>query len=224
MVSSVAFGCLANSPKLRSPGRPAGEIPRIELCERILAAKTARLILLRAPAGFGKTTAMLQVREHFQQIGLPTAWLTLDRSDNDLFRFLRGLAAALASVVPGLQAAEGMDAGGPDRLALALVDGVAAHTKPFTLFCDDFETVHNPVSLAIMGELIEQLPSGAQVIMGSRGVPELGLSRLRVRGRLLEVEPSHLRFTAAEVDGFLRIERLREQSDLHRFAKPDQAR
>ncbi|QRR34007.1 LuxR family transcriptional regulator [Hydrogenophaga sp. YM1] len=195
------------SPKLHPPQRLAAEVPRVALCERIFAAGEARLVLLRAPAGFGKTTAMLQVRERFQKLGVPTTWLTLDRGDNDLVRFLGALSAALASVVPGLPAVDGHDGRGLDRLALSLIDGVASHSAPFALFCDDFEAVHNPVALAFMGELIDRLPRGAQVIIGSRGVPDLGLGRLRVSGRLLDVEPAHLRFTEAEVDGFLRQQR-----------------
>src|SRR5690606_27065155 len=68
-------------------------------------------------------------------------------------------------------------------------------------------SVQNPAVAAIVAELIEQLPRGAQVIMGSRGVPELGLGRLRARGRLLEIDPSHLRFSESEADGFLRRQR-----------------
>lgn len=193
--------------KLRPPQRPATEVARVDICERIFAAGAAKLVLLRAPAGFGKTTAMLQVRERFLQTGLPTAWLTLDRGDNDVGRFLAGLTAALAPWIPGLPDLEEGGAGSPDRIALALIDRVAAHPAPFALFCDDFETVQNPAVAAIVGELIEQLPRGAQVIMGSRGVPELGLGRLRARGRLLEIEPVHLRFSEAEADGFLRQQR-----------------
>lgn len=190
--------------KLRPPERPASEVARVEICERIFAAGAAKLVLLRAPAGFGKTTAMLQVRERFLQTGLPTAWLTLDRADNDVGRFLAGLIAALAPLIPGLPRTDDGEPGSPDQVALALIDRVAAHPAPFALFCDDFEAVQNPAVAAIMAELIEQLPRGAQVIMGSRGVPELGLGRLRARGRLLEVEPAHLRFSEAEADGFLR--------------------
>lgn len=194
----------ALASKLRPPLPPASEVARVEICERIFAAGAAKLVLLRAPAGFGKTTAMLQVRERFLQTGLPTAWLTLDRADNDVGRFLAGLAEALSPLIPGLPREEDEAPGSPDKIALALIDCVAAHPAPFALFCDDFETVQNPAVAAIMAELIEQLPRGAQVIMGSRGVPELGLGRLRARGRLLEVEPRHLRFSEAEADGFLR--------------------
>lgn len=195
------------SAKLRPPQPPASEVVRVEICERIFAAGAAKLVLLRAPAGFGKTTAMLQVRERFLQTGLPTAWLTLDRGDNDVGRFLAGLTAALAPLIPALPRAGPEEQGSPDQIALALIDRMEAHPAPFALFCDDFEMVQNPAVAAIMGELIEQLPRGAQVIMGSRGVPDLGLGRLRARGRLLEVEPAHLRFSEAEADGFLRRQR-----------------
>jgi LuxR family transcriptional regulator, maltose regulon positive regulatory protein len=192
--------------KSTAPQPTGHEIARTELCERIFAAGAARLVLLRAPAGFGKTTAMLQVYEHFRLTGLPVAWLTLDRADNDLARFLAALSTALGRVIPGLDTAAD-DSGGPDGLAFAMIDRVAAHPAPFALFIDDFEALQNPGAIGIVTELIEQLPRGAQLIIGSRGVPDLGLGRLRTRGRLLDVEPAQLRFSEAEVDAFLRQRR-----------------
>lgn len=195
--------------KLTPPQLTAFEIVRTELCERIFAAGSVNLVLLRAPAGFGKTTTMLQVRERFLQTGLATAWLTLDRADNDVGRFLAALTATMTPLIPGLASpAEGSSGNNaPDALAFAVIDRVAADPAPFALFLDDFEALHNAAAIAIVAELIEQLPRGAQLIIGSRGVPELGLGRLRARGRLLEVDPEQLRFTEAEADAFLRQRR-----------------
>jgi LuxR family transcriptional regulator, maltose regulon positive regulatory protein len=190
--------------KLNPPLATAFEIARTEICEKIFNAGSAKLVLLRAPAGFGKTTVMLQVRQRFNEAGLPTAWLTLDRADNDIGRFLSVLAAALDPLVPGLAKPPAQeDKDGPEDLAFSLIDRVAAHPAPFALFLDDFEVLQNPAIFGLVNEFIEQLPRGAQLIIGSRGVPELSLGRLRARGRLLEVEHSQLRFSVAETDGFL---------------------
>lgn len=195
------------SGKLRPPLDSGFELQRTEVCERIFNAGAARLVLLRAPAGFGKTTVMLQVRRRFEETGLPQAWLTLDRADNDVGRLLAVLVAALEPLIPALRRLDLAGRKGPDELAFALIDTVAAHPTPFALFLDDFEELQGPVVLGLVQELIEQLPRGAQLIVGSRGAPDLGLGRLRARGRLLEVEPEQLRFSEAEVDGYLRERR-----------------
>lgn len=205
--------------KLRAPLGTAFELPRTDVCERIFNAGAARLVLLRAPAGFGKTTVMLQVRRRFEETGLPQAWLTLDRADNDVSRMLAALVAALEPLIPALRRIDLADRKGPDEVAFALIDTVAAHPAPFALFLDDFEALQGSVALGLIQELIEQLPRGAQLIIGSRGVPDLGLGRLRARGRLLEIEPEQLRFSEAEVDGYLRERRglaLRPE-DIHRL-------
>lgn len=189
------------SVKLTPPQPSAGEIVRTEVCDRIFAAGAVRLVLLHAPAGFGKTTTMRQVRERFTAAGVPTAWLTLDRADNDPARFLSALSLALSAVVPGLE--PDADAG-PDELALRLLDRVAAHPAPFVLFLDDFEALKDAGSAGIVAALIEQLPRGAQLVIGTRGLPELGIGRLRARGRLLEVDPGQLRFSETEVGDLLR--------------------
>lgn len=194
--------------KLNPPLAPSFEVPRTELCERIFAAGSVKLVVVRAPAGFGKTLVMQQLHQRFQEAGLPCAWAALDAADNDVERFLTVLAGALKGVISG--APEGRRAKerlGADTQALELLDRVAAHPSAFALFLDDFEAVQSEAVVGLVRQLIEQLPPGAQMIVGSRGVPELGLGRLRAQGRLLEIGPSQLRFSVSEADDLLRQKR-----------------
>lgn len=196
----------ALSAKLAAPLSTGDAIERADLSQRVLAAPSARVVLLRAPAGFGKTTLMLEVRRRLEASAIPTAWLTLDPADNDVGRFLYAIQAALTPLISGLSNAV-CDAAGPDEVALGLIDAIAAHQTPFALFLDDFETVQGAAVLGLVRELISHLPAGARIVIGSRNVPELGLGRLRAHGRLVEVEPSHLRFTVEEADFYLRDRR-----------------
>ncbi|MFT3804481.1 MAG: LuxR C-terminal-related transcriptional regulator [Burkholderiaceae bacterium] len=193
--------------KLLAPLATGAELERTLLCEEIFNAGAARLVLLRAPAGFGKTTVMLQVRRRFEESGVPMAWLTFDRADNDVGRFLSALIAALEPLVPALRSLDLSGGQAQDEIAFALIDIIAAHPAPLALFLDDFESLQAPVVLGLVQELIEQLPRGMQILIGSRGVPDIGLGSLRIKGRLLEIGPSRLRFSEQEVDRFFRERR-----------------
>ncbi|MBR0899120.1 hypothetical protein JQ616_29560 [Bradyrhizobium tropiciagri] len=196
----------ALSAKLAVPLSTGDAIERTDLSQRVLAATSARIVLLRAPAGFGKTTLMLEVRRRLEASAIPTAWLTLDPADNDVGRFLYAVRAALTPLISGLSNAA-RDAVGPDEVALGLIDAIAGHQAPFALFLDDFETVQGAAVLGLVRELISHLPAGARIVIGSRNVPELGLGRLRAHGKLFEIEPTHLRFTIEEADFYLRDRR-----------------
>lgn len=188
--------------KLSPPQRGDADIPRIGVCERMAAADAAPLVVLCAPAGFGKTTALLQLRDQFTRQGLACAWLTLDRADNDTGRFLCGLALALSGVIPDPEG-ESARGGMPDGIALALMDRMAAHDQPFALFLDEFEALQNPAVLAIIGELVEQLPLGARLFIASRSRPDFGVGRMRAHGRMLEITAAQLRFSTDETATFL---------------------
>src|SRR4051812_43717765 len=79
--------------KLNAPAADALQVLRLGVGARMDTASNARLTLVHAPAGFGKTTAMLQYRARLEATGVTTAWLTLDASDNDVSRLLDGLDA-----------------------------------------------------------------------------------------------------------------------------------
>jgi LuxR family maltose regulon positive regulatory protein len=178
-------------------GSPASaHVPRRALCERALAAASVRLIVVRAPAGFGKTTAMAQMRERFDAAGAATAWLTLDRADNDVSRFVGVLQRAVARI------AQDQSLGGaPD----ALLRRLAGHAGPFVLFLDDFERIQDAAVLGLVREIVGHLPNGGRVVIGARSQPDLRLARLRAHGQLLEIDQEDLRFTQADTGAFFAL-------------------
>lgn len=180
------------------------QVARSDLRERICDAPSAKVVVLRAPAGFGKTTLMVQVMATLAERGTATVWLTCDAADNDIGRFLAFLTEAIERL---RRAGEhnsmigAHEAIGP--LALNLIDRIAAIEPPFALFIDDLESLHNAAALALIRQLIDQLPVGGRLILGSRAIPDIGLPRLRARGTLLEIDPTELRFSIGETQEFL---------------------
>jgi LuxR family maltose regulon positive regulatory protein len=181
--------------KLHPPEPPPAEVPRSALVERVVTSGNVRLVLLCAPAGFGKTTAMQQLRRRYADDGAETAWLSLDAADNDGSRFLTSLGAALAAVCDG---PGWPDAGDP-------LTALAGHSGRFALFLDDFEALQAAAVLALVRSVIERLPRGGLVVIGSRVMPELGIGRLRAHGQLLELDVEMLRFSRKETENYLRL-------------------
>ncbi|MFI4940490.1 MAG: LuxR C-terminal-related transcriptional regulator [Burkholderiales bacterium] len=218
------------SSKLNPPVTPPSQVVRTKVNDLVRMSHGVTVILVRAPAGFGKTTTMVQCRAQFEESGIATAWLTLDGSDNDRSRFLAGLSLAVSQIVPQIvpQIASptipqmpGERHGHPGDVALDIMERLAAHTSPFVLFLDDFEQVRDPVVLGLVRELIDLLPRRGQLVIGSRGLPDLGLGRMRARGQLLEIDAGQLRFSIAEtVEFFTRCRHIALQeedlSQLHR--------
>lgn len=201
--SAPGMGAAALAAKLRPPLLTPFQVERQAICDAVCAAGFVHLVLVRAPAGFGKTTAMLQCRARLDAAGVTTAWLTLDRADNDVSRFLGSLEATLDILQHRGTRHDSADRGAGER-ALALFDRLAQHPAPFTLFLDDFEALQNPAVTGLVWQAVEHLPPGAAFVIGTRWVPETGLARLRARGELLEIEAAQLRFSAEETDAFLR--------------------
>lgn len=174
----------------------------------IVCEARTRLVLVRAPAGYGKTTLLTQCRQHLESQGVPTGWLTLDASYNDPSRFLSHLRAMVQDALPEVgggatgAATSDVPAAGLGEQALSLADRLAAAEQPFALFLDEFEAIAGPSVLAVVRDLLDRLPPGGRIVIGTRTAPELGLSRLRARGALVEVDAQQLRFTLQETRSF----------------------
>jgi LuxR family maltose regulon positive regulatory protein len=132
---------------------------------------------------------MAQVMASFQASNVPTGWLTLDASDNDASRLLTALKAASAEIAPG---------SADSAVPLGVLDDLSQQRKPFALFLDDFEVIHASSALSLVRTLLESLPPCATLVVGTRSLPEIPVSRMRAKGQVLEIEADVLRFNEHE--------------------------
>jgi LuxR family maltose regulon positive regulatory protein len=193
------------SAKVSPPAATASHVSRAKVWEAVARNPAAKLILVQAPAGFGKTTAMAQIRARLEEDGAIIAWLTLDGADNDVARFLECLSAAVPchDAFPEPPPALADPALARGAVTLDIFERLARLPAPFALFLDDFETIHDPMVLSLVADLIDHLAPSGQVVIGSRARPDLRLSRMRARGELIEIDAELLRFSMEETEDFL---------------------
>lgn len=193
--------------KLAPPVAHPVMLDRPHLVALMAEAPAARVILLRAAAGFGKTTLMQQYAAHCAAQHRATVWLRLDAADNDLERLLAHLDAGLAALRGKRRGrANGADpdgASGP-RLAQRILEQVAGASQSFAILLDDLETIQSAPALDFVQQLVEVMPPDGTLVIGSRAAAEIGLGRLRARGHLLEIPPAALRFSVDEATVLLR--------------------
>jgi LuxR family maltose regulon positive regulatory protein len=183
------------------PRPTQGWIHRARLLDLLAARSDVRLVLVSAPPGFGKTTALV---DWLTTSPVRSAWLALDAGDNDGDRFLRYLWSA-ASMLAAVPAAAVTGAGRTadaddvvDEICLLLTE----QTSPSVLVLDDYHLISAPVVRRAVGLLLDRLPRDARLVISSRQDPALPLARLRAQGQLLEIRTEDLRFTSEEAVAF----------------------
>jgi LuxR family transcriptional regulator, maltose regulon positive regulatory protein len=194
--------------KLYVPRPPAGLVARARLTEALDDGLARGLILVSAPAGFGKTALLA---DWIRRERRPAAWLSLDADDNDPARFWRHAAAALDGVCRGIGERVGRLLGPPpphsfDGPVTALINEIAGRPgdDQALLVLDDYHVIEAGPVHASVGFLLEHRPPGLRLVLASRSDPPLPLARLRARGELTELRAADLRFTADEAAALLR--------------------
>ena len=180
---------------------------RVVQRKALVAALTASdqpLVVVSAAAGTGKSLVLAQ---WVQADARPAAWLQIDEADNDPVVLLTYLASALeavtavdAAVLPALRLAVPPIR---ERVLPMLADACAA-APPFLLVLDDSHLLTNERCWAIISILLDDLPEGAQLALGTRIDPPLALPRLRADGRLLELRNEALALERGEAAELLR--------------------
>jgi LuxR family transcriptional regulator, maltose regulon positive regulatory protein len=184
--------------------RPS-QIARPRLVNLLNAGLERALILVSAPAGYGKTTL---VSGWLAETGIASAWLSLDENDNDPLRFLQYLVVALAPFAPGAEAEapgmlQGIQPAQFETVINLLVNELASYPEPFVLILDDLHLIQTEAVLKILAYLLEHLPSRMHLALLTRTDPPLPLARLRARDSLTDIRADQLRFTHAEIAAFL---------------------
>jgi len=184
--------------KLYIPPPRSDLVPRPQLNACLNEGITRKLTLICAPAGFGKTTML---SEWADTLETPLAWLSLDKGDNDLARFLTYIVAALQTVDAGICESVLAMTQAPqlppiETVLTELINEVSGINYEFVLILDDFHMVENQAINDALTFLIDHLPPKMHLIISGRSDPFLPLSRLRVDGQLIELRATNLRFSS----------------------------
>ncbi len=199
MTPSVASPDLTDSRL--DAGQTASVILRPRLLKALDQAAANSLTLVIAPAGYGKTTLLTQWT---QTRPAQILWCALSELDNDpahlLQTLLQDIHTRFARPIPTF------DPAGPLSYTLTqlfqYIPPPAA--TPWLLFLDDYHYINNPAIHQALDMMLERPVWPAHLVLVSRNLPPLGaIARLRVQGRLAELDETELRFTPDETQSFL---------------------
>jgi LuxR family maltose regulon positive regulatory protein len=184
-------------------------VPRERLHNQLDSNAAARLVLVSAPAGFGKTSLIF---EWTAERSGPCAWLALDNQDNEPYMFWRYVTASLqrsailvdtlvADLLSASQAPPLMEI--LQRLVNDLVGTEYPAGQKALLILDDYHVINNPEIHESLNYFIEYLPPVLSLVIMTRSDPPFNLPRLRARGDMLEVRAADLRFSPGEAEDLL---------------------
>jgi LuxR family transcriptional regulator, maltose regulon positive regulatory protein len=187
--------------KLLIPQPRRGHVPRPHLVSLLEDGRGARLALVSAPTGFGKTSLLAEWAGVTR--GVRFGWVSLDRGDADPQRFWRYAVAALEGAAPELSGTAARRLQGPgvsvvDEVLPLLLNELASVRDPLVLVLDDMHAVDAEAVYAQLEYFVDRAPEGVHVVVATQVDPPLRLGRLRALGDLAELRGEALRFSDAE--------------------------
>jgi LuxR family maltose regulon positive regulatory protein len=194
------------------PPRCEGLIPRPRLLDMVSQLSGKRLAMIRAPAGFGKTSLAAAWSQELQQNGNAVGWLTIDPDDDEPATFIFYLCHALqrACDTVGTAAIDLIR----ERFLLdsrailsTLVNDLADVDDEIYLTLEDYHWIANPEVHEALSFFLKHAPSNCHLVLTTRTEPPLPLASLRAQNRLLEIDAAALRFDLQEMRHFIEAER-----------------
>jgi len=190
--------------RLRPPQPVARQLQRDRLVDPLLAPGDTRVVVVSAPAGYGKSTLLRQWSDDDPR---PFLWLRCDASDADVVLFVRRVAVAVDRQTPLDDAATLALAGRLDsaREIVRLVPHMlSAVQEPFVLVLDDVHHLAHTPTADLVAQIVRALPLGAELALSGRSLPDVPLGRLRVEGKVREIGPAELALSRSEARALLR--------------------
>jgi LuxR family maltose regulon positive regulatory protein len=172
-------------------------VERRRLSDLLDAVDESRVTTVCAPAGYGKTTAMLYWSRELGKRGRAILWLALRAGITTLDEFCAALAAA--AVKAGLDWPADAS-GAPINETLAMLAAQQTH-RP-VLIIDDAQFLPPEVT-TLLSAMVASARDSMTTIIGSRNRSTVPVARLRSLGCLLEVGPADLRFSLMDAAQFV---------------------
>lgn len=190
--------------KLNIPSVQSKLVSRTRLDNELNQGLKGRLILVKAPAGFGKTTAVVKWLE---QVDRPVTWFSIDSSDNSVKRFWHYLVASLEPLLPEIENRFSQYFAAANDLAVqgvvtALVDELYRLEHDFIMVMDDYHLIQEASIHESIAVLIKYLPPQANLVIISRANLPFDSVRLQAMGHITEINLTDLQFNTEEIADF----------------------
>jgi ATP/maltotriose-dependent transcriptional regulator MalT/two-component SAPR family response regulator len=196
--------------KILLPGKRTGLLHRPRLVDFLHEHVDRKLLLVSAPAGYGKTSLLIDLAH---ETTLPVCWYSVDSTDSDPKIFLEYIVASLRRQFPDFGSrtlSVLVDPGSMNNVA-AVVNTLVTEIYEeipsyFLLVLDDYHTVEESEKINQIIDLILRLsPENAHLILSSRTLPsQLTLTRLTARQEIAGLGQNDLRFSADEIRAFVK--------------------
>src|SRR6516165_1546462 len=186
-------------------------VERARLLDLLQQSAERRLILLKAPAGYGKTTLAVDWGEQLRRSGAIVAWLSVDEDDDEPSGFAYHVTKTIHRAAPEL-GQSAIDLLAETKLIAArnvmsaAINAVAESDDEVYLFLDDYHAITDPRSHVLTAFLLRYAPSNFHLVIMSRTEPPLSISKLRLADEVAELDVTGLRFTLEETRQFLTAE------------------
>lgn len=189
--------------KLTRPTRLNNAILRPRILQKLEEASSHKLILFHSPAGYGKTTIVVQwLLNHAH-----TAWFSIDKNDNDEFHFVNYLLQTINKACDNTclktaSIAQRRQYTNIPALFSHLFEELAGYNKQTYIVLDDYHLIDNPDIDNGLKFFIKHIPENFTLVITSRSLPSLGIANLRVRDQLIEISEKELAFDEDEINRF----------------------
>jgi len=189
--------------KLFCPPFQSTTISRPRLVKQLDEGLKAKLTLISASAGFGKTVLL---SEWINKSSIPVAWISLDLELSDEVLFMTYVGQAINNITHSisdqtfkcLQSQKGMES-----FLISLINDMTTVTEKFVLVLDDYHFIENTKIDEYVLFLVNNAPPVMRIVISTREDPNLNLSKLRANNQLSEIRMNQLRFSISETTEFL---------------------
>ncbi len=190
--------------KVQLPPSRLSHIQRERIQQQIDNRPDTHLVLISAPAGFGKSSCLVEWAHHLKDHHVQVAWYALDEHDNDPARFAAYLLQSCLAADRALLAhADSSLQSDLHEAVNQLLNAASDYAQPLVLILDDYHLIKTPQIHDAVGRMCDRMPPNMRLAIGTRADPPLQLARLRARGEMAELRLGDLRFTKPEIAAWL---------------------
>jgi len=187
--------------KLHIPSPGDQTVHREDLFDKLNCGLNRKLILISAPAGFGKTTL---VCDWIHQQKIPAAWFSIDKGDNDPEEFLSYIISGIQGVrkefgQSALRLLQSPNKPSPEAIATLLINDILRIKHDFILVLDDFHHVSSREVVELINFILQYIPGNIHLVILTRSDPALPLARIRSQHQMVELRLADLSFTAHDI-------------------------